>query len=359
MASKFILSIDGGGIRGLIPATVLCALEARLKAKGKQLPLHRYFNLIAGTSTGAILAAGLTCPKSGRKKDPVANAKQLVDLYKEQGGEIFDTSFFRKLSNGYGLLGEQYDAKPLEAILVKLLGEDTLISAALTYVLIPAYDIHERQAVFMSNTDAKHASIRFWQAARGSSAAPTYFEPALVEDLRDKVDGVFKSMPLIDGGVFANDPALAAYVEGRKLGWNEDEIVILSLGTGQASRKIPYNQAKDWGAAGWISPTHDTPLISVLMQGQASTASYQVNQLLNGDLAVFRDGATTFKPADRAKVRYFRIDGPLTSADIGPSDALDDATEGNLDKLATFGERLAASCGDSLDEIADRVTAIG
>jgi hypothetical protein len=159
--------------------------------------------------------------------------------------------------------------------------------------------------------------------------------------------------------VFANDPGLAAYVEGRKLKWDDGDIVILSLGTGQASRKIPYNQAKDWGAAGWISPTHGTPLISVLMQGQASTASYQVNELLNCGFASLEDGATVFKAADRQKIRYFRIDGALTSPDIGPSDALDDATEGNIEKLTTFGERLADSHGDALDEIAERVQAIG
>eukprot|EP01035_Chromulina_nebulosa_P038402 gene38403-51875_t len=157
--------------------------------------------------------------------------------------------------------------------------------------------------------------------------------------------GTTRTMPLIDGGVFANDPALSAYVEGRQLDWGEQDI---------ASRKIPYNQAKDWGAAGWISPAHHTALISVLMQGQASTASYLANALLNAGKSTLVDGATVFSPADRKSLRYFRIDGSLTSADVGPSDALDDATEGNILKLETFGQRLAEKHSDALDEIADR-----
>lgn len=353
---RFILSIDGGGIRGVIPAAVLTILEEKLKHRGKQLPLHRYFHLIAGTSTGAIIAAGLTCPKPGAPLEPAADAKTLLELYRAKGASIFDQSLFRKFANLGGLLDEHYDAGPLEDILIDMLGPKTEIQHALTKVLITGYDIHARRAVFLTNTDKKHERFYFWQAVRGSSAAPTYFEPALVDDLAARRKGEVPVFPMIDGGVFANDPGMAAYVEGEKLGWrsNGEQMTVLSLGTGSANRKIPYQQAKNWGAGGWINPANGTPLISVFMQGQASTASYQLNKLMNTDPPDFTDGATVVTPENRGSLQYFRLDGPL----VGVNDALDDASPENIKKLVQFGRKLAARHDLALEEIADRLAAL-
>lgn len=350
--TKFILSIDGGGIRGAIPATVLTVLENKLKARGATKPLCHYFDLIAGTSTGAIIAAGLTCPKSATSKTPVATADALVKLYTERGGEIFDRSLFRKLSNFGGFLDEHYSAAALEKILIDLLG-DRQIKHALTKVLITGYDIHARRAVFLSNVDSENENFYFWQAVRGSSAAPTYFEPALVEHLAQTEGGKVPSFPMIDGGVFANDPAMAAYVEARKMspGSDSDDIVVVSLGTGSANRKIPYQQAKDWGAAGWISPTNGTPLISVFMQGQASTAPYQLNRILNHQPPKFTKDGTIVTDANRKALNYFRIDGEL----IGANDDLDDASDKNLKNLVSLGEQFAKTHSIALDEIAERL----
>lgn len=354
--TKFILSIDGGGIRGVIPAVVLTVLVKKLAARNKTLPLHRYFHLIAGTSTGAIIAAGLTCPRPGHPKEPAADPQTLLALYKDKGPKIFDIGLFRKMANFGGLFEERYSAAALEKILTDMLGKTSEIKDALAKVLITAYDIHARRAVFMTNADKDHERFYFWQAVRGSSAAPTYFEPGLVEDLTRTAHGQTPMLPLIDGGVFANDPAMAAYVEGSKLGWREngDEMVILSLGTGSANRKIPYQQAKSWGAGGWINPANDTPLISVLMQGQSSTASYQLNKLLNREPPSFAEGATVVTLANRKGLNYFRLDAPL----VGVNDALDDATPGNIADLEKFGRTLAEKHDLALEEIADRITAI-
>ncbi|MBC2772308.1 patatin-like phospholipase family protein [Rhizobium sp. AQ_MP] len=354
--TKFILSIDGGGIRGVIPAAVLTVLTEKLAKRGKTLPLHRYFHLIAGTSTGAIIAAGLTCPRPGRPTEPAADPKTLLDLYKKKGPDIFDIGLFRKMANFGGLFEERYSADALEKILIEMLGKRTEVKDALGKVLITAYDIHARRAVFITNADKDHERFYVWQAVRGSSAAPTYFEPALVEDLAKTAHGQTPMLPLIDGGVFANDPAMAAYVEGSKLGWREngDEMVILSLGTGSANRKIPYQQAKSWGAGGWINPANDTPLISVLMQGQSSTASYQLNKLLNREPPSFAEGATVVTLANKANLNYFRLDAPL----VGANDALDDATPKNIADLEKFGRVLAQKHDLALEEIAERIKAI-
>ena len=363
MANRFILSIDGGGIRGIIPAKILVDLERRLKTKGKTKQLWEYFDLIAGTSTGAIIAAGLTCPRPKAPQKAACSPAELLSLYADEGKDIFDSNFITKLVNPGGALEERYSAAPLEKKLITGMGEKTLIESALTKVLMTAYDIENRRAVFMTNSDGDHAKIRFWQAARASSAAPTYFEPALVEDLGSIENNTTKSMALIDGGVFANDPTLAAYVEACKLNWaaDGDRITVLSLGTGSANRKIPYNEAKNWGALGWMNPLTDVPLVSIFMQGQSSTASYQTNIMLNhGEVKFDSDGATVITNVNGAKANYFRINGqimrpPGARTVNRPNDAMDDVTPGNLSALQELADYFITKNDLALDEIANRL----
>lgn len=349
MTVRFILSIDGGGIRGLIPALVIEALAKRLPG----LAMHQAFDLIGGTSTGAILAAGLTCPNPKNKKNAACTPGDLVKLYADEGKEIFHSKLLSRIINIGGWQEERYNAAALEEKLQTRLGANTLIADGLTKVLITGYDIEQRQAVFMTNCDDENAKFRFWEAARGSSAAPTYFEPALVENLGKAPGDKLRKIPLIDGGVFANDPVLAAYVEARKL-WEaaSDSFVVLSLGTGQQNRKIPYQQAKDWGAFGWINPQNGTPLISVLMQGQASTAAYQANKLLNPKGAKLNaQGATDMSFAKPETLSYFRIDGKLD----GASDDLDDASATNIEQLKTVAQRFIIDNAAVLDAVAKRI----
>jgi len=92
-----VLSIDGGGIRGIIPAAILVELEKRLERAGKSKPLCRYFDLIAGTSTGGIIAAGLTAPHPQRPNEPAMTAGELLRLYKDRGSAIFSRNRFRRI----------------------------------------------------------------------------------------------------------------------------------------------------------------------------------------------------------------------------------------------------------------------
>ncbi|MGY5806503.1 patatin-like phospholipase family protein [Rhizobium sp. LEGMi198b] len=351
MTVRFILSIDGGGIRGLIPALIVAELAKRLNG----LPMYKAFDLIAGTSTGGIIAAGLTCPHPSGNGDAACTPDDLVKLYAKEGQDIFGTTLVSKIINLGGLAEERYDATPLEAKLQVRLGAAE-IAAGLTKVLITAYDIKARQALIMSNSDDENSHFRYWEACRATSAAPSYFEPALIENFAKPVDDPNRSVPLIDGGVFANDPILAAYVEARKMGWERggNSVVVLSLGTGQQNRPIPYQQAKSWGALGWINPANGTPLISILMQGQVSTASYEANSLLNPAKTKMVDGSTQVTPANVGKLAYFRIDGPL----VGANDELDDASDGNIDALTNVAEQLIARNTAALDEVAKRILAV-
>lgn len=262
-----ILSIDGGGIRGLIPALVLAELE-RLTGR----PIADCFDLIAGTSTGGILALGLACPGPGG--GPRYRAQDLADLYLKEGARIFDESPWRRLTNPMGLRAAKYPPEGIEGVLMQYFGEQRL-QEALTEVLVTAYDLEKRDAFFYRRRRAREDArydVPMRVAARATSAAPTYFEPALVAwpGERDV---------LVDGGVFANNPAMCAYAEARqallKEGREGEDILLVSLGTGLYSRPFRYEDAKGWGVAGWAKPVLD-----VIFDGVADTVDYQLRQLL-------------------------------------------------------------------------------
>lgn len=318
-----ILSIDGGGIRGLIPALVLAELDKRYKAKGGTKPFCQIFKLIAGTSTGGIIAAGLCAPSPSAPKAPAMTPDDLVTLYRNHGATIFDTNLFRRIRSY--VEGAKYDAGPLEGLLQQYLG-DARMSDALGNVMITAYDISARETVFMKgSTPGDAGNYLMWEAARGTSAAPTFFEPARVTNL---ATGVKRT--LVDGGVFNNDPALSAYVEGIKMGVDAGAITLVSLGTGDACRGYSYNETRHWGAIDWMSPGRSLPVLSIMMHGQASSADHHLRRLLN-------DGTT----------RYYRLQTDLEDA----NDDMDDATPGNLEALANEAQRIIAAKTADLDAI--------
>jgi uncharacterized protein len=284
-----VLAIDGGGIRGLIPALVLAELESRC---GR--PIARLFDLVAGTSSGAILACALTRPDA-------MPAAQAAALYEREGPEVFDRSLLKRISSLGGLIDERYDARGLVASLRRHLG-DTRLAQATTGLLITAYDLEARQALLLRPTD----DMSMVDAAHASSAAPTYFEPVRVG-----------ARTLVDGGVFAVNPAVLAYAEA---GGEID--VLASLGTGQHTRPLPYDEVKDWGQLEWARP-----ILDVVFDGSADAVDSQLSKLLDD--------------------RYIRLQTRLDEA----SDELDDASRGNLAALRREAERLIARRSADLDRL--------
>ncbi len=343
---KAILSIDGGGIRGLIPALVLEALERRLAARNKTKPLHRYLDLVVGTSTGGIIAAGLTAPHPTDAGKPAMSAAELVKLYNEYGSEIFALDKFRNLREAFltfnikALRQEKYSAERLEKRLDQYLGEGRLRDA-LANVVITAYDVGKRVTAYLrggpdineldrlKGDDAPpftHADYRFREAARATSAAPTFFEPAQVSDL---ISGAVRT--LVDGGVFANQPAICGFAQARALGWEAEDISVLSLGTGYQTREYRFEDMKDWGSLAWINPMQGAPIISILMHGQADSTDWHMQQILGE--------------------RFYRLDRRLERG--RGSDDMDDASDDNLKALRTLAEELIDDKGGDLDDWAD------
>ena len=301
-----VLSIDGGGIRGIIPALVLAHLEQHA---GK--PCSELFDLMVGTSTGGMLALGLALDNDEGKA--LFTASQLVKLYEEHGSQIFEQSLWRKVRSVGGMLEEAYSHEALEAILDRYFGERAL-SACRVPTMVTSYDIQHRRTVFLKSWHADHAELLCKEAARATSAAPTYFEPATLE-------WASESRTLIDGGVFMNSPSVSAYAEARKL-FPDEEIALLSIGTGELTRAIPYEAAKTWGSALWVMS-----LLDCMFDGVSKAADHQMRLFLGE--------------------RYLRLQTPLHYA----SDDMDDASQGNLRNLKQTAEELIQREQGALSEM--------
>lgn len=304
---KKILSIDGGGIRGIIPALVLAQIEENT---GKSTA--ETFDLIAGTSTGGILALGLSKDDGGGKAQ--YSARDLVKIYEDRGKDIFSRSFWKGLSSVSGLADELYSADGIERVLDEYFAEEPL-GASLTKTLISSYDIEGRKPFFFKSWRDEYLSIPMKIAARATSAAPTYFEPV-------KVTVGAETKVLVDGGVFINSPSVSAYAEARTIFPGETDFFVLSLGTGELTRSIPYADAKDWGKAGWL-----LPILSCMFDGVADAADYQMKALL----------------ADN----YVRMQVELRYA----SDDMDNVSNGNIRNLKDEAETLIRTHQEQLGAV--------
>lgn len=328
---KRILSIDGGGIRGIIPGQVLVNLEDKLKRKSKKqnARIADYFDLIAGTSTGGILACAHLCPDPKNPQRPKFDARQVVELYLERGDEIFNIPTFHKIRTIGGTVDEKFPAGELEEALKDYFG-DTKLSQLLKPCLITAYDIKRRQGHFFTQHDAiKNPGWDYLikDVSRATSAAPTYFECSKVKSLSNI------TYPLIDGGVFVNNPTLCAYAEAiNEFKVNTDEVTILSLGTGYVKKSYDYSQAKDWGLIGWVKP-----LIDIMMSGVAEVVDYQLKQLYT---------------AVGVSNQYLRINIELP---IGVNPDMDDASRHNISALKELGSETAQKFDKQLDQMADQL----
>lgn len=245
-----ILSIDGGGVRGLIPALMLERIEQRT---GK--PIAEQFNLIVGTSTGSILTLGLTRPSDADARKPAFTAGEIVKLFNDNAEQIFPSSF-GLLRSVQQFFRPKYRAQKIEAVFERYFG-DVQIYEALTNVAVPAYDIQNGRRIWFG--DGPHAGLLMKDIVRGATAVPTYFPPVRVAvQKRDAPDGY---VTLVDGALFANNPAHDALAFAEKLRAKDDgSLLLVSVGTGRGSRKYSFEAAWGWGAFGWFNPLLDIAL---------------------------------------------------------------------------------------------------
>ncbi|CAO2173146.1 unnamed protein product [Urochloa humidicola] len=333
-----VLSIDGGGVRGIIPGTILAFLEEKLQElDGPDARIADYFDVIAGTSTGGLVTAMLTAPSPNDKDRPLFAAKDINDFYLKHCPNIFPAR-----SGGLlGLvkrvaLGPKYDGKYLHSVVRELLGE-TRISQALQNIVIPTFDIKLLQPTIFSKYDAvndvsKDALLS--DVCISTSAAPTYL-PGHQFQTKDK-DGKPRAFNLIDGGVAANNPTLLAmtHVSKQILLGNKDffpikpadygKFMVLSLGTGSAKieEKFDAVESSKWGLLGWLYKKGSTPIIDSFSHASSDIVDIHASVLFQ---------------ALHSEKSYLRIqDDELT----GDTSSVDVSSKENLNRLVSVGKGL-------------------
>ena len=309
-----ILTFEGGGIRGLVTLAILKRLET-------QIPnLIQGADLLAGTSTGGIIALGLAAGKS---------VDEMITLYRDNGKEIFDDSWLDDIRDLGGLAGADYDQKNLEKIL-KSIFKDTQLKDLGKRVLIPSFNLDDNHAndetkrtwnpKFFHNfpgedSDGDESVV---EVALDTSAAPTYFP----------THGTY-----IDGGVVANNPSMAAVAQTQDSRNTDpapklDDIFLLSLGTGT---NLSYVKGKnlDWGLAQWAKP-----LVNLLLDASMGIADYQCRHLLKG---TYRRIAPIFPHDTNIKLDDWKRSQELL--DFGNASALTDSWSGDdvVEWLANVG----------------------
>ncbi|KAJ0025163.1 hypothetical protein Pint_08828 [Pistacia integerrima] len=334
-----VLSIDGGGIRGLIPGTILAFLESELqKLDGEDARIADYFDVIAGTSTGGLVTAMLTAPNE--KNRPLFAAKDIKDFYLDECPKIFPQPSIPLFTNARkvikALAGPKYDGKHLHRIIKEKLGNARL-HQTLTNVVIPTFDIKQLQPTIFSSYQVKQnqsLDALLSDICIATSAAPTYL-PAHYFETKDSA-GKVRDFNLIDGGVAANNPTLVAIGEVTKVitrgspdflpikPMDYERFLVISLGTGSAKKEGKYSaeEAAKWGVLGWLTSGGSTPLVDVFTQASADMVDLHIS-------VVFQ---ALHSEKNYLRIQDDKLNGVVSSVDI--------ATKNNLEDLVKVGENL-------------------
>ncbi len=366
-----VLSLDGGGIRGVLAAQMLLNLQKRL---GK--PLSQCFDLITGTSTGSMLAAAIAME---------IPAENIVDLYRQKSKIVFpytDGLDVKRLPVilEYGLLGPKFSNRGLKTVLQDLFGDKKLADVSKCKLLITSYDTLERQPIIFKSWDSKFAQTPLWEACICSASAPTFF-PAhklerkyhgtvvnatettvIFEQTAATDDGDYRNMEItitdgkgkhqqriikqyngekreaiinepwqeipdrtstyqlykqycaLDGGLAANNPTACGVAAAIRLGYSLNDLHVLSIGTGDPTRQIPWEAARKWGTFQWIK---GGLVIKVMTDAPSDIYDYITEQILGDNSRYLR--------------LQFPLDRQLTAKKL--SDDMDDASEENINNL--------------------------
>jgi uncharacterized protein len=353
-----ILCLDGGGIRGIIPATIMQYVEEKLikLSNNPNARISDYFDMIVGTSTGAILGCFylLPHPNHGDPNTPSTKfkASEAMRLYTEKGGMIFNESKRKSWGGIRQLLNAtRFSPDNIEKIFKENFG-DAYFNELLKPCIVTTYDLETQKSFFFNSRELriKKEERKFLvrDVVRSTSAAPTYFPPAIIKNYGTQNN----KMVNIDGGVFANNPTLCAYAEARTTNFETlkinrptaEDMLILSIGTGSQKLDLKnYRKSGNWGVISWAKTIPD-----IMMDGGLDTVDYQVNLIFD-----------TLKPEH--KTNYKRVNVPKRLRGLDPKidlkplyeSDMSDASPQNIKNLITAGEE---SIKDSNQIRADELT---
>ncbi len=329
---KRVLSIDGGGVLGLLPAAILKRLEQKIiEQHGEDARITDYFDLITGTSVGGLLSAALSVPDENGS--PMYSADTIFSTMVERVSDIFKKSALKTVTSLGGFVDEKYEAKGLESTLKFYYGE-TELEKLLTPTVILSYEIEKGVPLFFRSERAKtnpHYNFNLTEVVRAATAAPTYFESPVITSKAGT------TLACVDGALFANSPALCGFAEICEMnpGIGAEDIILCSIGTGDAKKVHSHKNVKDWGLIEWSRPA-----IQIMMRSMPSLAHYQLRSIYN---------------SERVSKNYFRFDREIHEEQI--SFDIDDASEDNIAALVKLGEQWADHFDGDLDLLVQELCA--
>lgn len=328
-----VLAIDGGGVRGIIPARILQEIEERT---GK--PIAELFDLIGGTSTGAIVAGGLVVPDPEDPKRPKHTAQELKNFYYRYAPKIFPEMRFksiRKLSSG-----ALYDPKPLEEALEGKYG-DVRLKDCLTSLMIPATDIKNFRPVWIKaikgekdTSDEGWSTMLLKDAVRATTTAPTYFPAKYYQTLpNEEMPNVTHRHALIDGGFFGGTAMRRLLTQAKKMAPPDAEIVVVHVGTGNVENALSPEEFNKLGPLGLVSKANGSILLSLVV-----------------DMTVM-DVANDMR--DEIGDRFISFDGNIDPEEDkdAPSPSMDDASHENMRRLERFADKILKENADDMDRL--------
>lgn len=328
-----VLVIDGGGVRGIVPARILETIEART---GK--PIAELFDMVGGISTGAIVAAGLTVPDENNPGKPKYTAENIKDFYFKQAPKIFPELRFKSLRQISS--SAAYDPRPLEDTLLTYFG-DNKISDSLVSLMIPATDIKNFRPAWMTSikgqpdhSDEGWSTMLMRDAIRGATTAPTYFPAKYVTTTPNPdVPGVQHRHTLIDGGFFSGNAMRRMLTQARKVAPPDAEIVVVHVGTGMIGNSLSPEEWNKLGPLGMLSKKKG----SVLMSLAINIGILDMAQDLRDELGD----------------RFISLNGNIDFEDTinHPSTEMDDASLSNMQLLENFADRIIKDNGDDVDRL--------
>jgi Patatin len=365
-----ILSFDGGGIRGILTAAMLEAVEDKLKAINPDKKLREYFDIIAGTSSGSIIALAVA---QGMP------AKDIKNLFKFDGERIFPDvdsilihiikrfvhqDFDWNIFNICNILDKEkenkdidqimsqpfYDDKGLEEVLREKFS-DQLFGELNNLVIVPSYDVYNRQATVFKNRDDCYKHLPIWEVCKASCSAPVVFPAHIIDndqfiyelkkhaktakssDKSSNLQIPDEGLPFIDGGLVANNPVLCAIAECRK-NFKELPSLIVSFGAGTGLNRISVRQAKGWGAFNWANLIRNVPLMDVFTDGSSDATDYITQNLVEQDTGYVRF-QPLFQQDIKQDIMTFSADGDnIIALEKMAADYID--TEEYKEKLETI-----------------------
>eukprot|EP00727_Mastigamoeba_balamuthi_P010873 m51a1_g6408 putative uncharacterized wd repeat-containing (1997) ;mRNA; f:252935-263037 len=349
-----VLSIDGGGVRGVLPAVFLAALESRA---GRQI--HELFDVVAGTSTGGLLAVAVGHSKGGQGR--AMSSAEILSIYARQARDIFPHAGIRlrDLATPRGeaprklerleraldnvsanisqmgaikeIKGPRFDRKGLDGVLRGIFPDDPPLSSSLIPTIVTTYDLRSKAPIFFKSWQHKVSKVFALQC---TSAAPTYFAPPCGTP---ESAGEFSSGVFIDGGVAANNPSLKAFLYTKNELYTEPghEYLVVSLGTGvpkRQARELTSEAVNGWGLLNWLLPQFGD-LVNMLLD-VGSESSHDHMQELLGPM-------------------YFRFQHEFSIASLD----MDDSSDKNLSDL--MNEETAAPASGAGSQIYTPFRALG